>query len=509
MTLRNRFAVLFIAFSVISVLAGGLGLARTTARQALEDALDRKLTIVAGLAAERIRADDVLLFQGRGDQSTEMWRNYHHELLRLVNDYVDDADVFAWRPGAAFAEALVTDALPDSTHPGQRLRWVELHLPVVERAYRDGQATTALLLADDGRYFKYGIVRLASDAAAEAGSTLDQPRAELRRAFLAVQMPADYTEPLKSLDRRIIAVSVVMSVLAGLVGWRIAGWIVARLAALSQAALRIQRGRMDQPIQVTGEDEISRLARAMERMRTGIRRRDEQLRLMPSRVAHEIRNPLGGLELFASAAQETDDPAERRRILDKVRKEIVGLNAIVEEFLGFARPSLGERHLHDVRGPVEEAAELTKAELAERGGRLHLAFPSQPLLALADPAQVKRLVLNLLRNASQAGDTVWVEGAMVRGEVRIAVRDNGPGIAPELRDRIFEPFVSDKEKGAGLGLAIVKDIAEACHGRVELAQPSPTDATPPTGAEFRVYLSGPESLPADEVSRNPNGEGWP
>lgn len=497
MTLRNRFAVLFIAFSVISVLAGWLGLARATARQALEEQLDRKLTIVAGLAAERIEADDVLLFQGRGDQSTVMWRNYHHELQRLVNDYVDDADVFAWRPGAAFAEALVTDALPDSTHPGQRLRWVELHLPVVERAYREGQATTALLPADDGRYFKYGIVHLESD--------LDQPR----QAFLAVQMPADYTEPLKSLDRRIVAVSVVMSVLAGLVGWRIAGWIVARLAALSQAALRIQRGRMDQPIPVTGEDEISRLGRAMERMRTGIRRRDEQLRLMPSRVAHEIRNPLGGLELFASAAQETDDPAERHRILDKVRKEIVGLNAIVEEFLGFARPRLGERHLHDVRGPVEEAAALTRAELAERGGRLHLEFPEQPLLALADPAQVKRLVLNLLRNASQAGDTVWVEGAMVRGEVRIAVRDNGPGITPELRDRIFEPFVSDKEKGAGLGLAIVKDIAEACHGRVELAQPAPTDASPQAGAEFRVYLSGPESLPADEVSRNPNAEGRP
>lgn len=506
MTLRNRFAVLFIAFAVVSVLAGWLGLARATARQALEDELDRKLTIVAGLAAERIRADDVLLFHGRGDESTAMWRNYHHQLLGLVNDYVDDADVFAWQPGAPFAEALVTDALPDSTHPGQRLRWVELHLPVVERAYRDGQATTALLPADDGRYFKYGIVRLGSGED-ELEPNAEPPESEARSAFLAVQMPADYTEPLKSLDRRIVGVSVVMSVLAGLVGWRIAGWIVARLAALSQAALRIQRGRMDQPIQVTGEDEISRLARAMERMRTGIQRRDEQLRLMPSRVAHEIRNPLGGLELFASAAQETEDPVERRRILDKVRKEIAGLAAIVEEFLGFARPSLGERHLHDVRGPVEEAAALTRAELAERGGSLHLAFPSKPLLALADPAQIKRLVLNLLRNASQAGDTVWVEGAMVNGEVRIAVRDNGPGIAPDLRDRIFEPFVSDKEKGAGLGLAIVKDIAEACRGRVELAGPPQTGSPSQGGTEFRVYLSGAESLPAEEVSWVSNAEG--
>ena len=116
----------------------------------------------------------------------------------------------------------------------------------------------------------------------------------------------------------------------------------------------------------------------MERMRTGIRRRDEQLRLMLSRVAHEIRNPLGGLELFAAAAQDTEDPGERRRILERVRKEVLGLNAIIDEFLGFARPGRTEPQLHDLRESLGEAAELAEAELDRKGGTLHVDFPTNP-----------------------------------------------------------------------------------------------------------------------------------
>ena len=149
----------------------------------------------------------------------------------------------------------------------------------------------------------------------------------------------------------IVALSLAAAALAALIGRRLATGIVSRLEVLSRGALRIQRGMMDRPFDLEGEDEVGRLARAMERMRTGIQRRDEQLRLMLSRVAHEIRNPLAGLELFAAAAQDTDDREERRRILGRVRREVVGLNSIINEFLGFARPGRTELELHDVRDP--------------------------------------------------------------------------------------------------------------------------------------------------------------
>ncbi len=103
-------------------------------------------------------------------------------------------------------------------------------------------------------------------------------------------------------------------------------------------------------------------------------------------------------------------------------------------------------------------------------------------------------MLNLLRNAAQAGTHVWVDGEMVNGEVRLSVKDDGPGVSKDLRDRIFEPFVTDKERGAGLGLAIVKGIAKANRGRVHLV---PEPEKPGVGAEFRVYFRGPEDLPVD------------
>ena len=492
MTLRNRFTAFFVTFAVgISALGGWLSW--NAIRQALEDQLDRELLSVGGVVRDvALRVDEGLLLLEAGQEDTQEWRDYQELLQLLINTAnVDLADIFRWTPGDLEAQALVTAQPPDSISIGQPLSWVVPYLAAdVPNAYSDGEATTTRFTGLDGRDYKYVFVRLLSG-----------------EAFLGMRMPADHLAPLRSLAWTIAGLSVAAAALAALVGWRLAGGIVSRLEMLSRGALRIQRGFMDRPFQLEGEDEVGRLARAMERMRTGIQRRDEQLRLMLSRVAHEIRNPLGGLELFAAAALDTEDPQERRRILERVRTEVMGLNGIINEFLEFARPGNTERELHDVRASVSEAAALAEAELKKKGGDLHLDFPETPLLALVDPRQVKRLVLNLLRNAAQAGDTVWVKGLMANGEVRITVRDDGPGIDKELRDRIFEPFVGDKEQGAGLGLAIVKELVDANNGRVELASQGPDARNPGAGAEFRVYLSGPEDLPADGARPETKGEG--
>lgn len=489
MRLRNRFALFFVTFAVaISACEGWLSY--DASRRALEAELDRRLLDVAGVAGDLSFAiDDALLLWERGDERQPTWVHYRTLLLRLTNaGYVDRADIFRWEPGDSVATVLVSVDEPNVLSIGQELSEVGAHIGKIEEAYRrdDGRATTQLFRSADGkRRFKYGFVRLGSG-----------------RAFLGVQIPADHLEPLTRLGWTVAGLSVAAAVLAALIGWRLAGGIASRLEVLSRGALRIQRGSMDRPFDLEGEDEVGRLARAMERMRTGIQRRDEQLRLMLSRVAHEIRNPLGGLELFAAEAQETEDSVARRGILDRVRKEVRGLNAIIDEFLGFARPGQTEPQLHDVRESVREAATLAEADLRKSGGRLHLDLPHRPLLAMADPLQVKRLVLNLLRNASQAGDTVWLAGGMVNGEVRIVIRDNGPGIAREIRDRIFEPFVGDKAQGAGLGLAIVKEMVEANHGRVKLASAGEGVAKSRNGAEFHVYLTGPEDLPDDGGRRS-------
>ena len=488
MRLRNRFTLFFATFAVgISGLGGWLFY--SASGNALEAELDRRLLDVTGVAGDlAFGIDDAFALFSPGDEENVDWKGFQQLLHRLREEgYVDRADIFRWVPGDQVATALVSLDLAI----GQELSEVAPYIEAIEEAHQsdDGRATTELFESADGTSVKYGFMRLGSET------------------FLGVVIPADHLSPLTRLRWTLVALAVGAAVAAGLIGWRLASGIASRLEVLSRGALRIQRGSMDRPFDLEGEDEIGRLARAMERMRTGIRRRDEQLRVMLSRVAHEIRNPLGGLELFAAAAQESDDAEERRTILGRIRKEVRDLNAIINEFLGFARPGQTRLRLHDVREPVGAAAALVKNDLERSGGRLKLDLPAKPLLARADPRHVKRLTLNLLRNAAQAGDTVWLSGAMVHGEVRLAVRDDGPGIARELRDRIFEPFVGDKAQGAGLGLAIVKEMVEVNRGRVSVVSDDVKGAPGGSGAEFHVYLRGPEDLPGDAGQRLGNNEG--
>jgi two-component system, OmpR family, sensor kinase len=215
---------------------------------------------------------------------------------------------------------------------------------------------------------------------------------------------------------------------------------------------------------------------------------------MLAQVAHEIRNPLGGLELFASAAADTEDPAERNRLLTRVRDEVSALNAIISDFLAFARPLPPSREAEDVRAPIRAAIDLVEAELMDKGGTLDVHLPSTPLMARVSSEHLKRAALNLLRNAAQAADNVTLEAEISNGEFVLTVSDDGPGVSEKLRGRVFDPFVTDKQQGAGLGLAIVKKIAEAHGGRVELMDQAETNGG--RGAEFRVYFGSLEDPPA-------------
>ena len=492
------------AFAILVTTLEGI-LTWSTARQHLEEALEHRLLAVAGVAAslnDDLRLADYLRFLAPGQESGEEWRELQISLQVLANEFVDDAALFSWTPGEFVAHAIVTRAPPDSVGIGQELGWVQPYLlEEVPRADREGAAATEAIEGPDGQVYMYGILRLGDRSVLEEGEEGESG------VFLGVRMRADHLQPLNTLRWTIVGVSLAATALAALIAWALAGGIVARLQTLSRAALHIQRGWMDRPVRIDGDDELSRLARALERMRTGIQRRDEQMRLMLSQVAHEIRNPLGGLELFSSAAMETDDPDERRRILGRVRREVVSLNNIINEFLSFARPSRSKRVPHDIRQPIREACQLAEVELTKAGGTLHTDLPRRELTAAADPEQVKRAVLNLLRNAAQAGDNVWVSARPLQSEIRVMVRDDGPGIPEEMRERLFEPFVGDKEKGAGLGLAIVRKLVEANGGRVEVLPFAHNAGPGGSGAEFHLYFKGPAEEGAASEAEDPGGGG--
>jgi len=475
LSLRRQFILVFVAFSLV-VSAMGAALAYRRASAALEKELDDKLVQVAGAAADVGFSSQSLRGLEEGMEQETFFTSDRAKLVKLLR-WVDEAYIFRQD-----LRAIVTTLPTDSIRIGDYLFELVPHVGEINQAVEMGTATSNLFGPIGGRFFKYGFVRLEH-------SYVPQPENNL---ILAVRMPAGYRAPLVRFRSAAVAGSVLAALVAALLAWFMATTVTGPLNRLGRVALRIQRGRMDEPVREERGGELGRLSRAMERMRVGILNRDEQLRLMLAQVAHEIRNPLGGLELFSSAAAEAEDPEERTRLLRRVRDEITALNLIIDDFLTFARPLRPDDQMHDIRLPVREAVELVEMEMRDSGGDLTLDLPSHPLMAKADPEHVKRITLNLVRNAAQAGEKIQVRCEAYRGEAIVFVRDDGPGVPPELEDRIFEPFVTDKEQGAGLGLAIVKRVAEANGGRVELTTGKKASGV---GAEFRVYFRGGEDYP--------------
>ena len=481
-TLRGRFVLVFVTFSLFVTAAVGV-VSWWIARRALEGELDRRLVLIAGVAAETGLQSSLVTALEPGEESLGAWVISHEQLQRMRR-YVDGAYIID-----AQGRALVTHAPADSFPIGMPLRFLEPYAEELAQA-RAGVAATTPAFPFEGRLYKYGFV------------PLDQTP-----TLLAVLVQANFMEPVSTLGRTLLLGALFAALLAAGLGGLLAAGVIEPLERLSRSALRIGRGQMRDPIAPELGVEVGQLARAMERMRAAVVQRDEQLRLMVAQVAHEIRNPLGGLELFATAAADTDDPVERRRLMGRIRDEVGALNHIISEFLLFARPVRISPEVVDLRGPLREAAELAEGEVLARGGTLEVDLPAEPLPALADPDHVKRAALNLLRNAAQAGRRVRLEAQWKNGEIAVGVLDDGPGVPPDQRERIFEPFVTDKEKGAGLGLPIVKKVVEAMGGRVEVGsadRPGFGD-----GARFGLYFVGSEDLPGSVVDLEPSLESDP
>lgn len=220
--------------------------------------------------------------------------------------------------------------------------------------------------------------------------------------------------------------------------------------------------------------EVCRLREELREKNIELQRRERLADLgeMAAGVAHEIRNPLGGMQLFASLLdRDLEDRPQERSIVRKMSAAIVGLDKIVNDILAFAGDA--EPTMTTVcAGKLIKAALDHAAPQVESCGTKMIVDESFSSVELScDGAQIERALANLMLNAVDAagpGGHVWVTREAGGDETRlgICVADDGPGIAPEVLHRVFNPFYTTKETGTGLGLAIVHRIAESNGGTV-------------------------------------------
>jgi signal transduction histidine kinase len=282
--------------------------------------------------------------------------------------------------------------------------------------------------------------------------------------------------------------------LSGSVGGLLAGWVIA--SAVRRAMMRTEERLRDTAEQLTRavpetshpedaqqqQDTLERVATSVSAVLRRLEKseqdalRAEQLASvgqMAAGIAHEVRNPLMAIKLLIQAAAERAGglkPRDVRVLEDEIRR----LEGIVSGFLDFARPPRPEPRDVDVRALVEQVAENFRPRAEAQG--VTLAIRADPDAHVsADPNQLRQVLYNLLFNALEAqpdGGSIRItaEAASGDGGLAITVADDGPGVPPELGERVFDPFVSTKETGTGLGLSVCRRIAES-HGGTLTAEP--------------------------------------
>jgi signal transduction histidine kinase len=264
------------------------------------------------------------------------------------------------------------------------------------------------------------------------------------------------------------------------------------LAALAQAAEAFRGGQLTARADVRSRDAIGALAASFNRMAHEIQRLIAAQRELLQMVSHELRTPLQRIHLTAAIARETEDDEQRERVLARMERDVQDLDELIDELLSYIRL---EREI-----PIQlQDTELTRLIEALVGVQreqtdrvsLSLAESSADLRAQVDPRLLRRALSNLIGNALRhAKSRVEISAGQRGGTICLDVDDDGPGIAPADRERIFDPFQrlepgsTNGQRGYGLGLAIVRRIAER-HGGTVAAGSSPLG-----GARFRLSLPG-------------------
>ncbi len=344
-----------------------------------------------------------------------------------------------------------------------------LSFPAALEAISSGQMATAVESVSTGRV-------------AEAALPLFSKNPENGRRVLGDVLV--FSAPLGDVERNVALVRnrILLAGLIALAAAVTAGYLVAlsfgrRVGRLEQTARQVAGGDLTARFAVDNDDELGRLAAALEAMQTQLAELDSARRRFIATASHELRTPIFSLSGFVELLEDEQlDEPTRQRFLSQLRDGVTRLEKLTTDLLDLSRIDAGAVELQRVTTDLGElvtgvANEFLPA-LAVHDSQLEVRIPSEPVRASCDPQRLSQVVRILVDNAvahTPKGTDVIIAASKPDNGARIAVTDFGKGIARGDIDRAFEPFYSsDGTRGAGLGLAIAHELVERMGGSLSV-----------------------------------------
>jgi signal transduction histidine kinase len=454
-------ALAFIPVAILQVVARGF-VADRLAHEVESHALER--ATIAKKAVE----DFAYYEQGQGVPVTDALLVWLSTLMRGDVDVFDEGRLVASSKRELYASGLLPERVPGTVYNALVL---------------EGQPS--VLKTDTIGGFHYLVASVPVRLGAPEPRILSIPLTLGQREAESV---------LDDLDRTIRLASVLFLAAAIALAHSIARRISGPISDLTRATREIAHGNLLSRVEPRSQDELRTLVESFNQMAGDLDRQRRALeqshRLaawaeMARQVAHEVKNPLTPIQLSAEHLRRVyEDPsvdfrATLESCTETILKQVRMLREIVTEFSAFARPPASVLVPQDPQEIVKEVlAPYTRA--LPPGVTFSLDLEKVPSV-LVDRRLLERAVVNLLENALQAvGDKGRIEVRLHSkdGRLELEIEDSGPGVDPDIREKIFEPFFSTKTSGSGLGLALVKKISEDHGGGVTLeSQPGRTRAT--------------------------------
>ncbi|MBI5485231.1 MAG: cache domain-containing protein, partial [Deltaproteobacteria bacterium] len=280
-----------------------------------------------------------------------------------------------------------------------------------------------------------------------------------------------------------ILLIMVVGITSTMMVYRASTIITSPITHMIEVIRRVKRGKLDEIMKVSGEDELAEMAGAFNRMTEIIRRnRDMEaslaqqgkmasLGVLSSGVAHEINNPLGvilGYAGYLEGKMSEEDP--NYKYIHEIKRESKRCKKIVQDLLSYARTPRPTLETTDLNNLLQQIVDFAANHTDMRGVTITTDFAvGLPQIEL-DGDQMRQVAINLILNAGGAmpdGGKLFIKTEPAPdNRIRIQFQDSGCGIPQESLEKIFEPFYTTKERGTGLGLAITKQIIDQHHGEI-------------------------------------------